>query len=78
MNFNKKYVLLFICLAAITILLSCTVQHTSPPIENSPTVESNRSSDNKELAQKILNNPDLTFVLEKAKSILKKGLTAGS
>lgn len=78
MNFNKNYVPLFICLAAVTILLSCTAQDTSPPIEKSPTLEANHLSNNKEFAVKILNNPDLIFVLEKAKSILKKGLTAGS
>jgi glycogen debranching enzyme len=78
MNFNKNYVLLFICLAGVTILLSCTAQDVSESTESLQTVESNHLSNNKELAVKILNNPDLTLVLEKAKSILKKGLTAGS
>jgi hypothetical protein len=36
------------------------------------------SLSNKELAQEILNNHDLPLVLEKAKSILRKSLTAGS
>lgn len=78
MNFNKNCMILFICLGAVINLLSCTVRDVSAPTENSPTIEANRSKNNKELAEKILNNPDLTLVLEKAKSILKKGLTAGS
>ncbi|MHC4727333.1 MAG: GH36-type glycosyl hydrolase domain-containing protein [Planctomycetota bacterium] len=78
MNLNKNYVFLFTCLAGAAILLSCTAQDTSRPAENIPVVESNYLSNNKELAEKILNNPDLTLVLEKAKSILEKGLTAGS
>ena len=78
MNFNKKYLLLFICLVSVTIFLSCTVQDASHTTEKSLTVESNCSGNNKQLAEKILNNSDLTFVLEKAKYILKKGLTAGS
>ncbi|MCP4263350.1 MAG: hypothetical protein GY774_38470 [Planctomycetes bacterium] len=77
MKFNKK-VLLFICLAAVTVLLSCTAQDTPLPKGGSSGIEPKHLSSNKELAEKILNNPDLTLVLEKAKSILKKGLTAGS
>lgn len=78
MNSNKNYVLLFICLAAVTTLLSCAARDASFPAENLPSVESNYLSNNKELSETILNNPDLTLVLEKAKSILKTGLTAGS
>lgn len=78
MNVNKKYVLLSICLVGVMILLSCTAQNASLPAGDPSDTESNHFSNNNELAVKILNNPDLTLVLEKAKSILKKGLTAGS
>jgi hypothetical protein len=67
-NSNKNYVLLFICLAAVIILLSCKVQDVAPPAEKSPTIESSLFNNNKDLAVKILNNPDLTLVLEKAKA----------
>ncbi|MBL7143692.1 MAG: hypothetical protein ISS76_05615 [Phycisphaerae bacterium] len=78
MKFNKNNMLLLICLAGVTTLLSCAVQDASPPAEDTSNAESKHFGNNKELAVNILNNPDLTFVLEKAKSILKKGLTAGS
>jgi len=78
MTFNKKNLFLLICFTAVTILLSCTTQNTSPTAETLQSIEPKHFSNNKELAVNILNNPDLTLVLEKAKSILKKGLTAGS
>ena len=78
MKYDKKNVLLCICLAGVTILLSCTTQDASESTESLQTVESNHLGSNRELAVKILDNPDLPLVLEKAKSILKKGLTAGS
>ncbi|MHC4245069.1 MAG: hypothetical protein ACYSU4_21885, partial [Planctomycetota bacterium] len=78
MKFNKYNVFLLICLAGVTALLSCAVQDASPPPEDISNAASNHAGNNKELAEKILNNPDLTLVLEKGKSILKKGLTAGS
>jgi len=56
--------------------LSCAAQNTSRSAGHSLAAVSGRSGD--DLADKILNNPDLPFVLEKARSILKKGLTAGS
>ncbi|MHC4074766.1 MAG: GH36-type glycosyl hydrolase domain-containing protein, partial [Planctomycetota bacterium] len=76
MNFRTSNVLLFLCLAGLTMLLSCAAQNTSRSAGHSLATGSGRSAD--DLADKILNNPDLPFVLEKARSILKKGLTAGS
>ncbi len=58
------------------LLLSCATQDTPVPAIHSPVSAS--ESSNEDLAKKILDNPDLPFVLAKAKSILKKGLTAGS
>jgi hypothetical protein len=78
MNLNTSNVLSFFCFAALTTLLSFTAQDASLSVEGLPGSMSDYSSDNKDLAAKILSNPDLPSVLDKAKSVLKKGLTAGS
>jgi glycogen debranching enzyme len=79
MNLNANNVLSFFCFAALTVLLSCTAQDASLPAEDLLGSGSDYSGNNNNgLAGKILSNPDLPLVLEKAKSILKKGLTAGS
>jgi glycogen debranching enzyme len=77
MKFNKINMFLLICLTGITTLLSCPAQDAFPPAKDNSYAESNHFS-NKELAANILSNPDLTLVQEKARSILKKGLNAGS
>jgi glycogen debranching enzyme len=76
MKFNKNSVLLFFCMAWLTMLLSCAAQDASPPADDVSRAGSDHSTE--DLAGKVLDNPDLPFVLEKARSILKKGLTAGS
>lgn len=76
MNFRTSNVLLFLCLAGSMMFLPCAAQNASRSAGHSLAAGPGGSSD--DLADKILNNPDLPFVLEKARSILKKGLTAGS
>jgi hypothetical protein len=79
MNLNTSNVLSFLCFAALTVLLSFTAQNTSLPAEGLPGSGPDYSgNNNNDLAIEILSNPDLPLVLEKAKSVLKKGLTAGS
>lgn len=74
----KNNVLLFICLPEVLFLLSCTTQKASESSRKLAVLELSNFRDNKEIAAEILNNPDLPLVLEKAKTILKQGLTAGS
>jgi len=76
MKLSKNNALLSLCLAGLTLLASCATQDASVSIGNSPGSGSEGSSDG--LARKILDNPNFPFVLAKAKSVLKKGLTAGS
>jgi len=78
MKFNKNNVFLLIYLTGVTTLLSCAVQNASPPAKDTSNAGSNHFINNKELAANILSNSDLTLVQEKARSILKKGLNAGS
>lgn len=70
MKLNTQSALMMFCLAGWTMLASCSAQdaYTGQGPGNS----------SEDLAREILGNPDLPFVLEKAKSILSKGLTAGS
>ena len=72
-NCNKTAVLL---LALFMVLLTCAARRTSPDAENTAALHSNK--DDSDLAKEILSNPDLPLVLEKAKSILREGLNAGS
>jgi len=78
MKNSKNNIRILISLAGATILLSCANRNVPPAAENFKVSEPKNISDNEELAGKILNNPDLTLVLDKAKSILKQGMTAGS
>ncbi|MGD8499176.1 MAG: hypothetical protein PVJ86_00930 [Phycisphaerales bacterium] len=78
MNLNTNNVFSFFCFAGLTMLLFCTARDAALPAEGLPGSGSDYSSNNQDLARKILSNPNLPLVLEKAKSILKKGLTAGS
>jgi glycogen debranching enzyme len=64
---NSKKLLLSLCLVVLMPGLPCDAQQTN-----------GSGSSDKALAREILDNPDLPFVLDKAKSILSKGLTAGS
>jgi glycogen debranching enzyme len=73
----KNNILLLIVLTTLTFFLTSSKSNAFIPIKKALDAESN-TKNNKELAQNILNNPDLPLVMEKAKSILTKGLTAGS
>jgi len=72
MKLSTNKLLLPLCLVALTLLVSCAARYVSLSAENL----SHYSSE--DLAREILDNRDFPFALEKAKSILKKGLTAGS
>lgn len=72
MKLNTAKLLLPLCLVALTLLASCATRDASIP------AESLARHSSEDLAGKILDNPDFPFVLAKSKSILKKGLTAGS
>ncbi|MEA3225357.1 MAG: hypothetical protein U9Q07_05350, partial [Planctomycetota bacterium] len=74
MKLKTNNLLLPFCLVGLMAFLPCAAQDTSASAVHSPA----SGSSDVDLARKILDNPDLPFVLEKAKSILRKGLTAGS
>lgn len=72
-NWNRTASLL---LALFMVLLTCAARRTPHDAGNATGLYSNE--DNSDLAKEILSNPDLPLVLEKAKSILREGLNAGS
>jgi len=72
MKLDTDKFLLPLCLVALTLLVSCATRDASMSAGNFSRYSS------EDLAEKILDNPNFPFVLAKAKSILKKGLTAGS
>ncbi len=72
MKLDTDKFLLPLCLIALTLLVSCATRDASMSAGNLSRYSS------EDLAEKILDNPNFPFVLAKSKSILKKGLTAGS
>lgn len=72
MKLSTDKLLLFLCLVALTLFASCVTRDASTSAGNLSRYSS------EDLAGKILSNPNFPFVLAKSKSILKKGLTAGS
>ena len=76
MKLNTDKLLLPLCLVALTLFVSCAARDASLSAGNLSRSQANYSSE--ELADKILANPNFPLVLAKAKSVLKKGLTAGS
>jgi glycogen debranching enzyme len=74
-NPNKTVPLL---LSLLMVLLTCASRRTSPDVREITSEPDHSNKDNGDLAKEILSNPDLPLVLEKAKSILREGLNAGS
>ena len=62
------------CVLAAILVLSCAAKNAPVLAVHARGIDTSAE----ELARQILDNPDLPFVLEKAKSILGEGLTAGS